>query len=35
MVREAGFELIEDEVIPTDEPGHGVVNFMWVLARKS
>jgi cyclopropane fatty-acyl-phospholipid synthase-like methyltransferase len=35
MVREAGFEFIEDEVIPTDEPGHGVVNFMWVLARKS
>jgi hypothetical protein len=29
---DAGFELIEDEVIPTDEPGHGVVNL--VLARK-
>ena len=34
MVREAGFDFIEDEVIPTDEPGHGVVSFMWVLGRK-
>jgi SAM-dependent methyltransferase len=33
MVREAGFEFVEDEVIPIEEPGHGVVRFMWILAR--
>jgi cyclopropane fatty-acyl-phospholipid synthase-like methyltransferase len=30
----AGFELLRAEVVPQDEPGHGVVNFLWVLARK-
>jgi SAM-dependent methyltransferase len=29
----AGFELVEARVVPIDEPGHGVVSFMWVLAR--
>jgi SAM-dependent methyltransferase len=31
----AGFDLIEAKVIPVDEPGHGLVSFMWVLARRS
>jgi hypothetical protein len=30
----AGFELVEDRVIAHDEPGHGPVSFMWLLARK-
>ena len=30
----AGFVLEEARVIPVEEPGHGVVSFMWVLARK-
>jgi cyclopropane fatty-acyl-phospholipid synthase-like methyltransferase len=35
MLAGAGFALIEEEVIPIEEPGHGLVSFMWVLARKS
>ena len=31
MLEDAGFALIEAEVIPIDEPGHGPVSFMWVL----
>ena len=30
----AGFVLEEARVVPLEEPGHGVVSFMWVLARK-
>jgi SAM-dependent methyltransferase len=29
-----GFALEEARVVPVEEPGHGVVSFMWVLARK-
>jgi hypothetical protein len=29
-----GFVLEEARVVPLEEPGHGVVSFMWVLARK-
>jgi len=30
----AGFVLEEARVVPFEEPGHGVVSFMWVLAGK-
>ena len=30
----AGFELDDARVVPFEEPGHGLVSFMWVLARK-
>jgi SAM-dependent methyltransferase len=30
----AGFEIEEARVVPFEEPGHGLVHFMWVLARK-
>ncbi len=33
-VESAGFVLEEARVAPFEEPGHGVVSFMWVLARK-
>ena len=29
----AGFELVDARVVPFEEPGHGLVRFMWVLAR--
>lgn len=29
-----GFELADARVVPFEEPGHGLVSFMWVLARK-
>jgi cyclopropane fatty-acyl-phospholipid synthase-like methyltransferase len=35
MLVEAGFELIEAKVIPIEEPGHGLVSFMWVLAVRT
>lgn len=35
MLANAGFELIEAKVIPVEEPGHGLVSFMWILALKS
>ena len=35
LLADAGFGLIESRVIPVEEPGHGVVSFMWILARKS
>jgi SAM-dependent methyltransferase len=31
----AGLEPLEATVIPAEEPGHGLVSFMWILARKS
>jgi len=34
LLEDAGFELIETKVIPVEEPGHGLVGFMWILARK-
>jgi hypothetical protein len=30
----AGFELLRDRVIPYEEPGHGLVRFMWILAQR-
>jgi SAM-dependent methyltransferase len=30
----AGFELVEARIVPFEEPGHGLVRFMWVLARR-
>lgn len=33
MVKKAGFELVEREVIEEDEDGH-LVSFLWILARK-
>jgi cyclopropane fatty-acyl-phospholipid synthase-like methyltransferase len=35
LLEDAGFELLGAKVIPTDEPGHGRVSFMWILARRS
>jgi SAM-dependent methyltransferase len=35
MLTDAGFDLVESKVIPIEEPGHGQVSFMWVLAFKS
>jgi cyclopropane fatty-acyl-phospholipid synthase-like methyltransferase len=34
LLADAGFELVHERVIPHDEPGHGPVSFMWVLARR-
>ncbi len=34
LVAAAGFEIVRDRVIAHDEPGHGPVSFMWLLARK-
>lgn len=33
VLAEAGFELLRDEVVAQDEPGHENVRFHWVLAR--
>ena len=33
LLREAGLDLLRDEVIGQHEPGHGEVSFRWVLAR--
>jgi SAM-dependent methyltransferase len=33
LLADAGFELVHERVITHDEPGHGPVSFMWVLAR--
>ena len=32
LLEDAGFVVEEAKVIPVEEPGHGVVSFMWVLA---
>jgi ubiquinone/menaquinone biosynthesis C-methylase UbiE len=32
LLERTGFELEEARVVPFDEPGHGLVRFMWVLA---
>jgi SAM-dependent methyltransferase len=34
LLREAGFELVRDEVVPMIEEGFGETRFLWVLARK-
>ena len=34
MLERAGFVLDEARVVPFEEPGHGLVRFMWVLARR-
>jgi cyclopropane fatty-acyl-phospholipid synthase-like methyltransferase len=34
LLANAGFELVQERVIAHDEPGHGLVSFMWVLARR-
>ncbi|MFL5920667.1 MAG: class I SAM-dependent methyltransferase [Gaiellaceae bacterium] len=31
----AGLRTVEARVVPFEEPGHGLVPFMWVLAEKS
>jgi SAM-dependent methyltransferase len=35
LLADAGFDVLEAKVIPIEEPGHGLVSFMWILARKS
>lgn len=35
MLRHAGFDLVDARVVPFEEPGHGLVRFMWVLATTS
>jgi SAM-dependent methyltransferase len=35
LLREAGLDTVEARVVPFEEPGHGLVRFMWVLAQKS
>jgi cyclopropane fatty-acyl-phospholipid synthase-like methyltransferase len=34
LVAAAGFEIVRDRVVAHDEPGHGPVSFMWLLARR-
>ena len=34
LLEQAGFAVEEARVVPYDEPGHGLVRFMWVLARR-
>jgi SAM-dependent methyltransferase len=33
LLREAGLDLLRDEVLVQHEPGHGDVSFRWILAR--
>jgi hypothetical protein len=33
LVRDAGLQIVRDEVVPQYEPGHGEVSFRWLLAR--
>jgi ubiquinone/menaquinone biosynthesis C-methylase UbiE len=33
LLRQAGFRVDEQRVVPLDEPGHGRVSFKWVLAQ--
>jgi SAM-dependent methyltransferase len=35
LLAAAGLEPIDIRVVPFEEPGHGLVRFMWALARKS
>jgi cyclopropane fatty-acyl-phospholipid synthase-like methyltransferase len=34
LVAAAGLEIVRERIIPHQEPGHGDVSFMWLLARK-
>ena len=34
LVRRAGLEIVQDEVVEQDEPGYGAIPFLWVLARR-
>jgi len=34
LVDAAGFEIVRERVVAQDEPGHGPVSFMWVLAAR-
>jgi SAM-dependent methyltransferase len=34
LLDEAGFEVEEARVVPFEEPGHGLVRFMWTLVRR-
>jgi SAM-dependent methyltransferase len=34
MLERTGFAIEEARVVPFEEPGHGLVRFMWVLARR-
>jgi SAM-dependent methyltransferase len=33
LLRDAGFELLVDEVVAQDEGEHGIARFLWVLAQ--
>jgi SAM-dependent methyltransferase len=33
LVADAGFEIVRERVVAHEEPGHGPVSFMWLLAR--
>jgi SAM-dependent methyltransferase len=35
LLRETGFELLLDEIVPMQEEGHGEARFLWVLAQKA
>jgi hypothetical protein len=35
LLAAAGLDPAEARVVPFEEPGHGLVRFMWVLAQKS
>jgi cyclopropane fatty-acyl-phospholipid synthase-like methyltransferase len=35
LVREAGFELLIDEIVAMHEEGHGEARFLWVLAQRA
>ena len=35
LLRAARLDAVEARVVPFEEPGHGLVRFMWVLAQKS
>jgi SAM-dependent methyltransferase len=35
LVRDAGFELLRDELVTMHEEGHGEATFLWVLAQKA
>jgi SAM-dependent methyltransferase len=34
LLREAGFELLVDEVVAQDEGEYGIARFLWVIGRK-
>ena len=34
LIRQAGFELVSDEVVEQHEPDEGVARFLWIIARK-